>query len=268
MICLTLRTDEAFLLDSTRLGEADLILTLFAREAGTVRGVARSAKNSRKRFGGALEPMSRVRLNWTERSGRDLQRIDSLDLLQSYAEMQSDPNLQAACAVLAEITRAMAGENDPDERFFRLLGAVLDGMQDGLGPFAAVRYFEFWALRVHGMLPDLTRCSGCHESLAGREVRLTSPDLGMRCPGCPPEAGMEVRVPEADSLSFLSRVADSPPSALADMETACRPGRTLDWFLRRGLEASAERGFRSYRHLSTVAAHGADRPPKRDSNTR
>ena len=54
-----LRTDEAYLLDSTRLGEADLILTLFAREAGAVRGVARSAKKSRRRFGGALEPLSR-----------------------------------------------------------------------------------------------------------------------------------------------------------------------------------------------------------------
>jgi len=257
-----LRTDEAYLLDSTRLGEADLILTLFAREAGTVRGVARSAKKSRKRFGGALEPMSRVRLSWTERSGRDLQRIDSMELLRSYAEMQSDPNVQAACAVLAEITRTLAGENDPDEKFYRLLGAVLDGIEDGLGPFAAVRYFEFWALRIHGMLPDLTRCGTCHESHEGREVRLSSPDLGIRCAGCTPERGMETRTPGTECRSFLARAAQYPPSTLVDMERVCRPGGTLDWFLRRGLEYSAERGFRSYRHLRTVPAYEGGPAPK------
>ncbi|MBD3866663.1 MAG: DNA repair protein RecO [Acidobacteria bacterium] len=251
-----LRTDEAFLLDSTRLGEADLILTLFAREAGAVRGVARSAKKSRKRFGGALEPMSRVRLSWREKPGRDLHQIDSLELLQSFADMQSDPELQSACGVMAEITRTLVGENDPDERFFRLLGAVLEAMRDGLGPFPAVRYFEFWALRIHGMLPDLARCGGCHEIRGGREIRLSSPDLSIRCADCQPDGGMECRVPGVDSWSFLTRAAVEPPIGLADMEKACRPGGTLEWFLRRGLEAFAERGFKSYRHLRAVSSLG------------
>ena len=251
-----LRTDEAFLLDSTRLGEADLILTLFAREAGAVRGVARSAKKSRKRFGGALEPMSRVRLSWNERSGRELHRIDSMELLQSFAEMQSDPELQSACAVLAEITRTLAGENDPDESFYRLLGAVLEAMRDGLGPFVAVRYFEFWALRIHGMLPDLAHCGGCHELFGGREIRLSSPDLAIRCSDCLPESGVECRVPGADSLSFLARATREPPIALSNTEKSCGPGGTLEWFLRRGLEAFAERGFKSYRHLRSASPHG------------
>ena len=244
-----LRTDEAFLLDSTRLGEADLILTLFAREAGTVRGVARSAKKSRRRFGGALAPMSRVRLCWTERSGRDLHRIDSLELEQSFAEMQADPARQAACALLAEITRALSGENDPDEKFFRLLGAVLEAMRDGLGPFTAVRYFELWSLRIHGMMPEINRCSGCHENLENRKIRLSTPDMGFWCPGCSPEGGVEVRAAGTDALSFLCRAVSSPPGEIGDAEPVCRAGGILEWFLRSGLEAFAERGFKCYRHL-------------------
>ncbi len=244
-----LRTDEAFLLDSTRLGEADLILTLFAREAGTVRGVARSAKKSRRRFGGALEPMSRVKLRWTERPGRDLHRIDSLELEQSFAEMQADPARQAACALLAEITRALSGENDPDEKFYRLLGVVLEAMRDGLGTFTAVRYFEFWSLRIHGMLPEINRCGGCHENLENSEIRLSSPDMGLWCPRCSPAGGVEVRAAGTDVLSFLFRAVSSPPGEIGDVEPVCRAGGILEWFLRRGLEAFAERGFKSYRHL-------------------
>ena len=67
--------DESFALRTTPLGEADLLVVLLAREAGKVRGVARSARRSRKRFGGALQPLSRVRAAWTVKPGRDLHRL-------------------------------------------------------------------------------------------------------------------------------------------------------------------------------------------------
>ena len=44
------------MLRSYPLREADLLVTLFTRLEGKVRGVARSAKKSKRRFGGALEP--------------------------------------------------------------------------------------------------------------------------------------------------------------------------------------------------------------------
>jgi recombinational DNA repair protein (RecF pathway) len=200
--------------------------------------------------------MSRVRLSWNEKPGRDLHQIDSMELLQSFADMQSGPELQAACALMAEITRTLVGENDPDDRFYRLLGAVLEAMRDGLGPFAAVRYFEFWTLRIHGMLPDLAHCGVCHESSAGRSIRLSSPDLGLRCADCLPDVGAQCRVPGGETWSFLVRAAGEPPVELSDTEKCCRPGGTLEWFLRSGLEAFAERGFKSYRHLRAVTSYG------------
>ncbi len=48
------RTAEAFVLRTGSLGESDVLVTLFTREQGKVRGVARAARRSRKRFGGAL----------------------------------------------------------------------------------------------------------------------------------------------------------------------------------------------------------------------
>ena len=149
------------MLGTHHLGEADLIVTLLAEQAGRLRGVARGARKSRRRFGGSLEPLTRVQAAWFEREGRDLQRIESLEPIRSYADMQADPAVQAACAVISEITASTVREGQAEPRMFRLLGSVLDAIEGGLPPLVAILYFEFWTLRVHGLLPDADSCALC-----------------------------------------------------------------------------------------------------------
>ncbi|MFQ5701310.1 MAG: recombination protein O N-terminal domain-containing protein, partial [Acidobacteriota bacterium] len=72
-----LKKDEAYVLDVRKLPEADRLLVFFTREEGKLKGVARSAARSRRRFGGKLERLSRVRVSYLDREGRDLLRIDS-----------------------------------------------------------------------------------------------------------------------------------------------------------------------------------------------
>ena len=76
-----LKQSEAIVLRSYPLREADLLVSFFTRTEGKLRGVARSAKKSRKRFGGALEPLTTVRLYWEDRERQELARIDSCDVL-------------------------------------------------------------------------------------------------------------------------------------------------------------------------------------------
>ena len=156
------------MLRTQELGETDLIVSLLAERGGQVRGVARGARKSRKRFGGLLEPLTHVRAAWTEKEGRDLHRIDSMEGVRSYATMQSDPVLQAACAVLAEVAGVYTREGQADARGFRLLGAVLQALEAGVDPYLAIRYFEYWTLRLQGLLPDLALCSQCSGSWSAR----------------------------------------------------------------------------------------------------
>ena len=141
-----------------------------------------SARKSRKRFGGTLEPLTRVRATWNEKQGRDLHRLEGLELVRSYAAMQAEPARQAACAVLAEIFRAVAREDQPEPHGFRLLGSVLDALEGGLDPFAAVRYAEYWTLRLHGVLADPSACADCGAPLG--DTGWASPVSGVLCPDC------------------------------------------------------------------------------------
>jgi DNA repair protein RecO (recombination protein O) len=212
------KRDECYVLETLELGEADLIVTLLGREAGKVRAVAPGARRSRRRFGGALEPLTRVAAEWVEREARDLHRLESVDCLRSFAAMQADPELQATCAVLVELTRTFGSEGQAEPADFRLIGAVLEALERGGDPPTLLRYFEYWLLRIHGLLPDFA----------------------------------EQRFAAAERAALL-QFATTPPAELTPL-AAARRGGTLECLLRGALEAFAERPFRSYRHLGQGAA--------------
>src|SRR6202021_4099885 len=74
---MALMESEAIVLRTYPLREADLLVTLFTRLQGKVRGVARSAKKSKRRFGGALEPLTIVRAYYDVRERHELTRLDA-----------------------------------------------------------------------------------------------------------------------------------------------------------------------------------------------
>lgn len=242
------RHDEAYVLGTSELGEADLIVTLLAEHAGRVRGVAPSARKSRRRFGGALEPMTRVRASWTEKDGRDLHRIEALETARSYATMQADPQIQATCAVFCEVGAAIAREGQADSRGFRLLGVLLEALEAGLDPWIAVRYFEFWMLRLHGVLPDPNVCASCARALSADDPSFVLAGEGMRCAECARAERKGRQLTSADRR-FLVAASALPPSRMAAHLEATRPRGALEDFLRGALEAFVERRFRTYRHL-------------------
>jgi DNA repair protein RecO (recombination protein O) len=240
-------------LDTRELGEADLIVTLFGRDHGKVRAVAPSARRSRRRFGGVLEPLTRVRASWVEREGRQLHRLADVEGVRSFADMQSDPLRQATCAVLAEVAGAFAHEGQSDPQAFRLLGAVLDALEGGARPWTMLRYFEYWTLRVHGLLPDLESCTACGRGLAAQGPWRVSRHRGPLCRECPRVSGDPEGRLTARDREFLSALRRLPPSAMPELPNPGSGSDAVALLLRGMLEAFAERSFGTYKHFHAVA---------------
>lgn len=245
--------DEAFVLRTQPLGEADLIVTLLARTHGNVRGVARSARRSRRRFGGLLEPLTRVEATWSVKAGRELHRIEGLEARRSYAAMQADPLMQAVCAVLAEVGETFSIEGAADDREFRLVAAVLDSLEQGADPLLMLRYFEFWTLRLHGLLGDPGECAGCGAAIENGRAAELGVDGGFHCSRCTTESGIRLATQETRWIGILQR---SKPDALPDARAAACSGGPLERLLRGQLERFSERRFRSYRHVHLFAERG------------
>jgi DNA repair protein RecO (recombination protein O) len=159
-----LKQSEAIVLRTYPMREADLLVTLFTRLEGKVKGVARSAKKSRRRFGGALEPLTHVRVYYEDRERQELTRLDSCDVLRSPLSSAVDYSRALALGHVAELIDDLLPDREPNDAVFRLALAVLGS----LAPeeiWMPLTYFDLWMVRLAGFLPDLTHCVVCGEPL-------------------------------------------------------------------------------------------------------
>jgi len=183
-----LRETEAIVLRTYRLGEADKIVSLFTRQFGRLRAVASGAQRPKSRYGGTLEPLSYIRLWIFERENRDLLRLNSTELLESFFEIQREYRAQIAAHYLSEVCERLLPEREVNERAFRLLLAVLRGMKQFGDVERPLLYFNYWVLRLGGFLADLEQCGACG-SILNQDRAFYRSDTGLICPGCVAQRG-------------------------------------------------------------------------------
>jgi recombinational DNA repair protein (RecF pathway) len=206
-----LYTADALILRTYKLGESDRIVVFLTRDRGKKRGVAKNARQSRKRFGGALEPMTHGRVGYVERERRDLVRLEYVEPLRSPLRA-ADGEALGYVEYFAELIDEWAQEADPNETLFRLGVSILDAIAAGVPIDPLARYFEFWLLRLQGVYEPDARLS-------------------------------------ADARGFLERARASSPFALAGIETPKRALRELENAHHALIAMHLERDLKSVRVL-------------------
>jgi DNA repair protein RecO (recombination protein O) len=176
-----LKESEALILRSYPLREADLLVTLFTRQEGKVRGVARAAKKSKRRFGGALEPLTYVRAYYEDRERQELSRLDSCEVIESPLATEVSYPRAVALGHLAELLDELLPDREANDAVFRLTLAVLSSLR---GPeiWMAVTYFDLWLTRLMGFMPELTECIVCGRPLNGSRAYFHALADGLMCP--------------------------------------------------------------------------------------
>ena len=153
-------TSEALILRTYALGESDRIVVFLTRDRGKKRGVAKNARQSRRRFGGALEPMTCGLVTYREREGRDLAFVEQIAPTQSPLCIPAGADdALGHVGYFAELIDEWAQDNDPNETLFRLGASVVDAMTAGIAVEPLARYFEYWLLRLQGVYEADPRAS-------------------------------------------------------------------------------------------------------------
>jgi DNA repair protein RecO (recombination protein O) len=191
------RQSEAFVLRTYPYREADLIVSFLARDRGKLRGIANGVRRPKSRFGSGLERLSHVRAFYYQKETQELVKLDRCELLAPPVFLRADYPVLVGLDFLTEVTEQILPEHEPNEKFFRLLLAVVEEIRLSLrgaapGESQAVRsangsaavatpsagnsvgqdsgdavpgwlwralaYFSLWSLRLGGWMPPLDVC--------------------------------------------------------------------------------------------------------------
>jgi DNA repair protein RecO (recombination protein O) len=202
--------DEGIVLKTMKLGEADRIVTLFTRDNGKVRAVAKGIRKMRSRFGGRLEPFTRVALLIYR--GRNLDTITAADVVSSGKGVRADLGRLSAAAVLADLVDKVTPERERAGTIYSLLGSGLEALA-AYGTTSIVPAFAVKLLSISGYHPQLRACAGCG-ARAGLEA--FSPAIGGAvCRPCGSEDGGALPM-SSDRIDLLGRLLMSDFGAAAD----------------------------------------------------
>ena len=241
-------SSEAVVLRTWPVHEADLVVSFLTRDFGKMRGVAKSALKSRKRFGGALEPMTVARAYFVERPRQELVRLDQLEIIRSPLSAPVDHVRLTVLSVFAEVLEEALPDHDPQETVFRLVLSVLE-QTTVEQPWMPLTYFQLWMTRLMGLLPDIAHCTACGEALVAGETSFNNHADGLFCNVHRNGNASEL---SADSWQMAIRMLRAPVATFADESWPRRRGQDLRRFTLQALERHMERKLRAAEALARL----------------
>jgi DNA repair protein RecO (recombination protein O) len=209
--------DEAIVLRTQKLGEADRIATLLTRSHGKIRAVAKGVRRTSSRFGARLEPFSYVDLQLA--TGRTLDVVTQAESIAAYGEgIVGDYARYTTGTVLLETAdRLVVEEKEPATQQHLLLAGALRVLSTGERPPGLVLdSFLLRSLAISGYAPSFDDCAKCGEP--GPHRAFNPAAGGMVCTTCRPPASV---MPAPATIALLAALltGDWPTAERADPRT-------------------------------------------------
>jgi DNA repair protein RecO (recombination protein O) len=234
--------------------------------------VARSAKKSKRRFGGALEPMTYVRAFYDVRERQELVRLDACEVIESPLATEVSYARAVALAHVAELLEELLPDREANDAIFRLTLSVLHALQHveidaatiaiiktggrlktgsektgsektsdtkpGSEIWMPVTYFELWLTRLVGFLPELTECIACGRTLNGSRAWFHALADGLMCPEDKRLASSEI---SSESRALAAQMFRAPVESFAGTPWPKSQAADLRKFLIQTLQRQIEK---------------------------
>ncbi len=201
----TYRT-RAIVLDRTKLGEQDLILTLLAADGRQLRAVAKGARRPGGRLAARVELFCET--DFLLAVGRSLDVVSEAALVQAHARLRGDYDRVAAASAVAELARLTCFEDAPDGFLYpicaRALAACEEAPDRARLDLVAAAYA--WKVLAHGgWRPELDGCCACGDAAV---AYFSATAGGVLCASCAREVAGAQEV-SASQVAWLRALLGS-----------------------------------------------------------
>ncbi len=236
---MALYRDQAIVLRTQKLGEADRIITLFTRDHGRLRAVAKGVRRTKSRFGARLEPTSYVDLQLY--TGKTFDIVTQAESIENFGDSLSNDyqNWTIASAILEAAERFTAQEHEPAlQQYLLVVGALKALAHNTYDSSLILDAYLLRSLSVAGYAPSLTNCSRCDKPGPHKYFSLVGG--GSVCVDCKPSAAA---TPLVETLQLMSDLQTGDWEGAIQSELRNRREASgliaayLQWHLERGLRS-------------------------------
>ncbi|MEY4985127.1 MAG: hypothetical protein RLZZ359_13 [Actinomycetota bacterium] len=229
--------DEAVVLRTHKLGEADRIVTFLSRYHGQVRAVAKGVRRTASKFGARLEPFMVADVQFYE--GRNLDTVSQVETLGSYGrEIIEDYSAYTAATAMVETAERLTGEDSQPQQYLLLVGALRSLSNREHEPGLILDSYLLRALAIAGWAPNFFDCSRCGEP--GPHEAFVLQVGGVVCRECRPAGAAVIDPLTAEHLGALLSgdwaLLDSSPESIRSAASGIVAAYS-QWHIERGLKS-------------------------------
>ena len=191
---------EAIVLRHSDYGEADRMLTLYTREQGKLRAIAKGVRKMQSHKAGHLEPFTRVVLMLAK--GHDLWIVTQAEAVESLQPLREDLTRLSYAGYAVELLDRFTYEEGQNWQLYQLLAETLKRLSKEEDAFVPVLYYEMRLLDLLGFRPMLFECAACGKTIQAEDQFFSAERGGVLCPDCGLMVN-EARAVSMDALRYL-----------------------------------------------------------------
>ncbi|MBM4436892.1 MAG: DNA repair protein RecO [Actinobacteria bacterium] len=248
---------EGVVLSRRELGDADRIITLYTREFGKRRLVARGARKPSSRLGPHLELFSQVRVLGVV--GANLDILSQVEPLHTFTRVRADLHAFAAAGWAIELLDGLTEEGESAPDAYAALLAFLHGIEPATADVDTwLTALALTLLAAHGYRPELHVCTVCRSAVVPGRHRFAPTLGGVACAACAP--GASARPLAVDTLKVLRYLAEEGFAGAARVRVGASVRAELREILQAYAGAVTERDLKSGALLGRTGGVARPRP--------
>jgi len=241
---------EGFVLRHRDWGEADRIITIYARAIGKTRVVVKGARKITSRKAGHVEPFSLVKMQLSKTS--DLPILTQVDTIRSNQALRESLESISAASYIAElIEKFTQEEQDGETALFKLIEDSFErlGQQDQV--WFATRFFETRLLGLAGYRPEFFQCVECHGQIIQEDQYFAPAMGGVVCARCGVNKPQLWKI-SAKTLKYLRYFQRAPYNDYSKAKLDEKERQTVETFLQNYIRFLLERNLNTPEFIRSI----------------
>jgi len=249
---MAIQKTQAIVLRRQDVRETSVVLTLFTRDFGKIKGILRGVRGARTEGSGgaALEILSHDQIVFYERKKGDISTVSQCDLLNFFNHIRSSLERLAYASYIAELLDSVTNLYDKNEEVFDLVLNSLMLMSGDSSPKRVARIFEIKLLHLLGIMPTMEVCAGCGGK-TDTDAKFSVRSGGLLCKDCLGD-DYQARSILAGTARFIEHITKFPFEKLERVKVAEAVGKELESILREFLDYHIERRLRTLEFIKEI----------------